>query len=144
MAIIPSVVIDTNILVTALRSNRGASYKLVSLIGTGLFEVNLSVPLFVEYEAILVRECPNFSAITPQDIYKLLNFVAGVSIKREIYYLWRPFLRDPNDDLVLEVAVNAGCQRIITYNLRDFRGCERFGIQPITAREFLQELGVLQ
>ena len=61
----------------------------------------------------------------------------------EIYFLWRPYLPDPQDDMVLELAVNAGCKYIVTYNKRDFRGAETFGIEVVTAKEFLEKIGVL-
>lgn len=61
----------------------------------------------------------------------------------EIYFLWRPYLPDPQDDMVLELAVNAGCKYIVTYNKRDFRGTETFGIEVVTAKEFLEKIGAL-
>ena len=60
---------------------------------------------------------------------------------REIYFLWRPVLRDPKDDMVLEVAVEASCEFVVTHNLRDFRGIERFGVGALTPSEFLREIG---
>jgi predicted nucleic acid-binding protein len=56
----------------------------------------------------------------------------------QIYFLWRPLLSDPNDELVLELAVSAECDYIVTYNISDFRGSGKFGIQAITPKEFLQ------
>ena len=63
--------------------------------------------------------------------------------QREVFYLWRPFLKDARDDMVLELAVGAECNFIVTYNKRDFRGVERFGIAVVTPKEFLQKVGEL-
>jgi predicted nucleic acid-binding protein len=112
------------------------------LIGTGKFEVNLSVPLFLEYEDVckrLVGEIP----LTEPDIDAILDYFCQVAVRRPIYYLWRPFLRDPKDDMVLELAVAGGCDCIVTYNLRDFQGADQFGIRVLTPKEFLHEIGEL-
>ncbi|MFN9732813.1 MAG: PIN domain-containing protein [Microcystis sp.] len=64
-------------------------------------------------------------------------------IPHEIFFLWRPFLRDPKDDMVLELAVKAGCQSIITYNTRDFAGVEQFGLCLLEPSGFLRLIGKL-
>ncbi|MEP6836253.1 MAG: PIN domain-containing protein [Gemmatimonas sp.] len=71
----------------------------------------------------------------------MVLFLCSVAHHRQIYFLWRPFLRDPNDDMVLEVAVEAQCTYIVTFNLRDFVGIEQFGLQAITPGQFLALLG---
>jgi len=63
--------------------------------------------------------------------------------RRKVYYLWRPFLADPKDDMILELAVSAGCDVIVTYNKNDFIGVHQFGIRVLTAQEFLREIGEL-
>ena len=60
---------------------------------------------------------------------------------QEIYFLWRPYLRDPDDDMVLELAFAAGCEYIITHNVRDFDGCDRLGVAALSPRDFLQRIG---
>jgi putative PIN family toxin of toxin-antitoxin system len=138
----PQVVLDTSVVVPALRSKRGAAYRLLRLVDSGKFEINLSVPLFLEYEEVckrLVGEIP----LTEQDIEAVLDYLCRVAHHRAVYYLWRPFLPDPKDDMVLELAVAAGCDCIVTYNVRDFRGTEQFGIRVLTPKEFLQEIGEL-
>src|SRR5699024_2054706 len=136
-----NVVIDINVLISALRSNRGASFKLISLIGTGKFDISLSVPLIVEYEAVSKRK--KFEYLIDTDIDDLLNYLCKVADKRDIFFLWRPFLKDPKDDMVLELAVEAGCEYIITYNLDDFKGIEQFGVEAITPKQFLITIGEL-
>ena len=134
------IVIDTNVLVSGLRSRQGMSYRLLSFLGGRLYRPVVTVPLVVEYEKSLCdprTEVP-FSAV---DIGKYLNFVCSVSDCRKVHFLWRPFLRDPQDDMVLEAAVSGQCEYIVTFNLRDFRNIEKFGIVPITPGDFLKEKG---
>jgi len=136
-----NVVIDTNVLISALRSNRGASYKLISLIGTDKFNFALSVPILLEYESVAKRK--QFKHVIQEDIDGLLNYLCKVADKRDIFFLWRPFLKDAKDDMVLELAVEAGCEYIITYNLDDFKGINQFGVEAITPKEFLTKIGEL-
>ena len=136
------IVIDTNVLVAALRSRRGASFKLVSVLPSDEFSIAISVPLVLEYEDALKRL--QSSAITKQDIGDFVDFLCKIGHHQEIFFLWRPFLPDPFDDHVLEVAVAAGCDAIVTYNKRDFKGIERFGLRVLDPREFLLEIGVLK
>ena len=133
------IVLDTNVLVAGLRSNRGASFKLLELIGRSeAFEINLSVPLVLEYEAVL-RRMVEFRYET--DVDRVLNYLCQVGNHRQIFFLWRPFLRDASDEMVLEVAVESGSQRIVTHNVRDFeRVPEQFGIEIVTPRAFLAEI----
>jgi putative PIN family toxin of toxin-antitoxin system len=136
------IVIDTNVLVAALRSSRGASHKLLLLINSGKFEINVSVPLVLEYEAVakrLIREIP----LTECDIDNILDYICAVANRKQIFYLWRPFLRDAKDDMVLELAVAASCDFIVTHNKKDFQGVDRFGLEVVTPKEFLQEIGEL-
>ena len=139
---VPQIVIDTNVLVTAQRSKRGASAKLVSLVGSGQFDIHVSVPLVLEYEAVLLRYRAELG-LTQEDVADIVDALCALAKHQKIYFLWRPYLRDRNDEMVLELAVAARCEYIITYNLRDFRGAEKFGIRVIDARRFLQEIGEL-
>jgi len=134
------VVIDTNIIVAALRSKRGASHKLLMKIGSGKFEMNLSVPLLLEYE-YAAKQLINETALTESDADDILDYLCSRSNKRKIYYLWRPFLRDAKDDLVLELAVAANCEYIVTFNVKDFQGAEQFGLRVRRPKEFLIEIG---
>lgn len=74
----------------------------------------------------------------------MLDYVCSVSNHRDIYYLWRPFLRDPKDDLVLELAVESEADYIVTYNLKDFAEVGRFDLEAITARDFLERHNLLR
>lgn len=138
----PQVVLDTNIIISGLRSRRGASARVLDLVGRGLFEINLSVPLLFEYESVLRRQLSTLE-IDEENISELLDFHCRVGNPRSIFYLWRPSLPDPRDELILELAVTAQCDYIVSYNKRDFAGVERFGIQVVDARELLQLIGEL-
>ena len=138
----PLVILDTNVLVSAVRSRRGASYRLLSLVGTSRFEISLSVPLVLEYEEALLRQVPT-SALTQRDVRDLVDYLCSVGHAQEIFFLWRPRLRDPKDDLVLELAVAAGCDAIVTFNQRDFAGAGSFGIQILRPGELLAKIGAL-
>jgi predicted nucleic acid-binding protein len=127
----PSIVIDTNVLVSALRSKRGASYQLLSLIDSGKFSFFLSVPLVLEYEVTAAR------------IERFIDYFCQQGQRREIFFLWRGFLSDPKDDMVLEIAVTGGCRYIVTFNISDFHGVNKFGISPIRPQEFLKKIGGL-
>lgn len=133
------VVLDSNVIVAALRSNRGASFKLLEELEKKEpgFRPCLSVPLVLEYESALRR----VEGLSQDDVDVVLDYLCKVGNLREIYFLWRPFLRDPTDEMVLELGVEAGADAIVTHNLRDFRGVEeKFGIRVITPGAFLLEL----
>ncbi len=139
----PRVVLDTNGLLAALRSRRGASYKLLSLLDNGLFLVCLSVPLVLEYESTAQKVHwtgkPNRRAI--EDI---LDYLCSVGEIVKPPYLWRPMAKDPKDEMLVELAVAGDCDRIITYNKRDLRSVQTIGIKLQTPKEFLVELGVIK
>lgn len=134
------VVLDTNVLLTALRSKKGASYKLLTLIDSGRFKINLSVPLVLEYEDILKRDIPG-TDLSNKEIDNILDYICKIANKREIFYLWRPFLKDPKDDFILELAVESKSDFIITFNLKNFAGIDKFGIKAITPKYFLKIIG---
>lgn len=137
----PRVVIDTNVLYSGLRSRNGASFQLLEAVGTGLFEIAVSVPLVLEYEEVLKKKARSLG-LTHAEVGDVLDYLCSVADKRQIYFLWRPYLKDTNDDMVLELAVEAQCDRIVTFNKKDFAGTEQFGIRAVTPGEFLKELRV--
>ncbi len=137
------IVIDTNAFISALRSKKGASYKLVMAIGSGLFDMNISVPLILEYEGAAKRLIGE-TKLTSGDIDDIIDYICSVARHWKIFYLWRPFLRDPKDDMVLELAVTSKSNFIVTYNKKDFQGSENFGIKVLTPKEFLKKIGGIQ
>jgi putative PIN family toxin of toxin-antitoxin system len=136
----PRVVLDTNVLVAASRSKRGASARLLSLVGTERFEICVSVPLLLEYESAAFRHLEpgsrEWTAWTD-----ILDYLCATARQQEIFFLWRPSLRDPKDEMVLEAAVAGGCSAIISYNKRAFLGAERFNLRISSPQEFLDTLG---
>jgi putative PIN family toxin of toxin-antitoxin system len=137
---VPQIVIDTNVVVAGLRSRNGRAFQLLKLVGTGQFDIHLSVPLVLEYEEVLLRELANLPLSTT-DIQNFIDFHCSIATHHQIFFLWRPYLSDPKDDMVLELAVKVGCDSVVTYNVRDFLGIEQFGIRAITPAEFLESLG---
>ena len=132
------VVFDTNVIVAALKSRNGASFQILRMLGPEApFQPSLSVPLVLEYETALRR----MLGAEDERIDPVLDYLCQVADLREIFFLWRPFLRDPGDEMVLEVAVGAQASRIVTHNVRDFERVEaRFGIRVVTPGEFLMEV----
>jgi len=133
----PDIVLDTNVIVAALRSKRGASNKVLSLVGTQLFEIHDSVALILEYEDVLQRQRIELG-LSQDDVADFIDSLCSIAHHHTIYFSWRPTLSDVNDELVLEVAVSARCEYIVTHNISDFKGIDQFGIQAITPGEFLQ------
>ena len=133
------VVIDTNVLVSALLSRRGASFRLVGMLGTARFEPVISPPLCLEYEDVFRRPglLPDYSQ---QDIGDFLDYFLSQCVECRIHFLWRPHLPDPKDDSVLELALAGGAPFIITHNTRHFRGAEALGIRAVTPDQFLRIL----
>jgi len=133
----PDIVLDTNVIIAALRSKRGASNKLLSLVGTQQFEIHDSVALILEYEDVMQRYRTELG-LSQDDVADFIDALCSMAQHHKIYFLWRPTLSDVGDELVLELAVTAGCEYIVTHNLSDFRGIDKFGIQAITPKEFLE------
>jgi len=134
------VVLDTNVVVSALRSQHGAAFRVLSLVGSGTFEHCMSVALAFEYEDAVTR--PGSGVRLPRPVVEdILDFLCASARKVMIHFLWRPTLPDPQDDMVLEVAVGGACEAIVTYNVRDFRGSARFGVQAVRPQKFLSMIG---
>jgi putative PIN family toxin of toxin-antitoxin system len=133
------IVIDTNVFISALRSNQGASYKLIKLIGTDKFEFCISVSLIFEYEDVAKRS--GAVKLKSKIIDDIIDFICAVGIETEIFYLWRPFLSDPKDDFVLEWAINSHADFIVTHNKKDFKNVEQLGVNVLSPKEFLKLTG---
>jgi putative PIN family toxin of toxin-antitoxin system len=136
------IVIDTNVFVSALKNNTGASFFLLNLIGKNEFETNISVPLLLEYEAVANRHLKQTN-LNASDLNDILDYICSASNRHKINYLWRPFLKDPKNDFVLELAVKSESQYIITYNKKDFKNISVFGVTALTPWEFLKTRGLL-
>jgi putative PIN family toxin of toxin-antitoxin system len=132
------VVFDTSVLVAAARSRTGASFALVSSIPSSSFQPCLSVGLYSEWQDVLTRSEHLPPGATPDDALRFLRYLASQSHLQEIHFLWRPFLPDADDDMVLELAFAARCSYLVTHNVQDFRGSEQLGVTVLTPRDFLE------
>jgi predicted nucleic acid-binding protein len=101
------------------------------------FQTVISVALFAEYRALLLRPENLLHRAAPQ-AESFLDFLISTSHLQEVFFRWRPALPGPDDDLVLELAAAGGCRYIVTHNLRDFRGTEKWGIAAVTPGDFLK------
>jgi putative PIN family toxin of toxin-antitoxin system len=137
-------VLDTAAMVAAIRSDTGASRWLLrsALEQRQGLTLVLSVPLFVEYEAVMTRtEHLKAARLTVPEVTVLLDAVAAVAEPVRLAYLWRPILPDADDDMVLEAAVNGRADAIVTFNRRDFGAVvEQFGIAVLTPGEAMRRL----
>ena len=137
------IIIDTNVLVAALRSRCGASFKLLSVLRGGKFAIHLSVALVCEYEDVLKRENIGINLST-EEIDKLLDILCLLGEKHQIWYLWRPLLEDAKDEFIAELAINARVDAIVTHNVRHFKNIRKFGIEVLTPNEFLHLIGEIK
>jgi putative PIN family toxin of toxin-antitoxin system len=138
------VVLDTAAVVAAIRSDAGASRRLLraALERRRHLTLLVSVPLLIEYEAVMTRqEHLSASGLSTVDVGVLLDAVAAVAEPVRLAYLWRPTLPDADDDMVLEAAVNGRADAIVTFNLRDFGLlAEQFGIAALAPGEAVRRL----
>ena len=136
------VVLDTDVIVTALRSATGGSNAVLREAAYGRITPLVTPALFLEYEAVLKRpEQRLVHGLGLHDIDRFLSALAAACEAVEVSFQWRPQLSDANDEMVLETAVNGQADALITHNVRDFvKGAERFGLRVLRPGEFLKEL----
>lgn len=134
------VVLDTNVLYAAILSNKGASYHLLSLLPDSRFKTVVTTTLLAEYEDVLFRPDTKIT-VSAAGRTDILDFLCLVFVRQKVHYLWRPWLRDPKDDMVVEAALAGSATFIVTHNLRDFAGVESLGIRAVSPPEFLAYLG---
>jgi putative PIN family toxin of toxin-antitoxin system len=132
-----TVIMDTNVLFAGLYSSTGASFQILRLIDEGRIKPIISTPLLFEYEDVLKRKQAEL-ALSGKQIDIILDNICALSAFQKIYFLWRPYLRDPKDDHVLEVAVASGTKIIVTHNIKDFKGVHEFGIQAMPPKKLLE------
>ena len=132
------VVLDTSVLVAAWRSRAGASFALLEHFRDGSFDIALSVPLVLEYEGALLQHLS--AGQRKADALAVIDYLCATGKQQSVFFLWRPLLRDPNDDMVAEVAVAGGASAIVTHNLRDFEPIARFGVRVLPPAQFLMQL----
>ncbi len=136
-------VLDTSILVSALRSRHGASRELLRLLASDTFTALVSVPLFLEYESVLKRpeHLQASGLLRPELVERFLDTFLLHSEPVAVSYLWRPQLRDPADEMVLEAAVNGQAEWIVTHNVRHFAvAAKKFNLGISAPRPIVQKL----
>ena len=135
-------VLDTNVLVAALRSPQGASYALITALPLTGWELALSVPIYLEYQDVLLRPGLVPPVFSGSDIMALCRFLASIARAQDIHFLWPSFLPDPKDDMLLELAVAASASHIVTHNTRHFHSAESFGVRALAPAAFLRLVGL--
>lgn len=134
-------VLDTDVVVAALRSDPGASRQLLRSALDGNIDLLVSVPLMIEYEALLSRrEHLTAMGLTSHEVGEILDALAVVAIPVRLSFLWRPKLKDPADEMVLETAVNGGADRLVTFNIRHLAAAVDFGIRVVRPNEAWKEV----
>jgi len=136
------VVLDTSVLGAGLRSQLGASNRVLLAVAEKRCTPLVTTALFIEYEAVLLRpEQRLATGMNPEDVEGFLAAFASAAEPVELNFLWRPQLRDPADELMLEAAVNGRAEALVTHNIGDFQSAtERFGVRTLTPGAFLKEL----
>ena len=137
------IVVDTNVLLSSLKSNAGASYKLFSILNARRWQVNVSTALLYEYEEIL-KNASNDLGLTLQEVDLAIAAICNIANFHPIFFLWRPMLKDADDEFLSDLALKAQADFIITYNQKDLQAVERFGIQVVTPKQFLQIVGEIE
>jgi putative PIN family toxin of toxin-antitoxin system len=137
------IVVDTNVLVSGLRSSLGASYKLLSILNDRRWQVNVSTALLFEYEEILKGASKDLG-LTLQEVDLAIAAICNIANFHPIFFLWRPMIKDADDEFLIDLALKAQADFIITYNQRDLQPVERFGIQVVTPKQFLQIVGEIE
>ena len=135
-------VLDTDVLVAALRSDRGASRQLLLAAVEGQYPLLLSVPLVIEYEAVLTRpEHLAASNLNAKEVGVILDGLVSVAEPVRLSFRWRPVLTDPSDDMVLETAVNGGAEVLVTFNRRHYvEAARQFRLEIVSPLEALERL----
>ncbi|MDB5710702.1 MAG: hypothetical protein JWL96_2772 [Sphingomonas bacterium] len=136
------VVLDTDVIVTALRSLDGGSNAVLREVAHERLTPLITPALFLEYEAVLKRPEQRLAhGLGLKDIDRFLAAFASTCTAVEVSFQWRPQLTDANDEMVLEAAINGQADALVTHNIRDFaRGAERFGLRVMQPGMLLKEL----
>lgn len=134
------VILDTNVILAAMRSQTGASHKLLLTLGHARWQSVVSPALMYEYEDV-ARRPGNVPGLTSQDITDILNQIYRQSHRQLIWFSWRPMSSDPGDDVILEAAIAGGCDFVVSFNERHLRAAREFGIEILTPADLLKLIG---
>ena len=138
------IVLDTSVVVAALRTRSGVGNAVLQLVAQRRVTILATPPLFLEYEEVLKRPEHRLAhGLTPEAIDEFLAELAALVEPVELHFQWRPQGRDPNDEMVLEAAINGRADVLVTYNLADFVGvAERFRISVMHPADLLKKLKI--
>jgi putative PIN family toxin of toxin-antitoxin system len=139
---LPRIVLDTNVLIAALRSRNGASNEVFRRWTNDTFTLHFSLPLFLQYREVTARHQAAL-IYDEAEVVDTLAAIAALAKFHKIHYLLRPVLPDPGDDMVLEAAFAARADAIVTYNIRHFTGARDYGIEVATPIQFLRMIGAI-
>ncbi len=137
------VILDTNVILAAMRSQTGASYRLLLTIGHPRWQSLVTPALMYEYEDV-ARRPGNVPGLSPQDITDILDLLYRESHRQLVWFSWRPASPDPGDDLVLDAAVAGGCDFVVSFNERHLRAAREFGIEILKPVELLKLIGEIK
>jgi putative PIN family toxin of toxin-antitoxin system len=131
------VTLDISVLVAAARSRDGASFHLLSILSSSKFEIALTVALYTDWQSVLTRPEHLPPGANAEAATRFLRYLASIAHLQDVHFLWRPLLRDPDDDMVLECAVASSSQYIVTHNVKVFKRAPELKVNAITPAEFL-------
>ena len=132
-------VLDTNVLVAALRSRQGASWRILDLVRQEEVRMHVTVPLVLEYEEVLLRH-RKAAGWSRRETLAFVGLLLRKAQRHKVYYLWRGHAEDPEDAHVLEAAIAAQAGHLVTFNVGDFTGASQLGIEVMTPGEFLRAI----
>lgn len=130
---------DTNVLVSAFRSRQGASFEIFRRLRLGEWTAVVSNHLLFEYEEILKRQAPELG-LSLKDVDELLNAICARAEECSLLHGWQPVLPDPDDEPLVQLAVESDARLIVTHNVRDLQPATRLGVEVLQPREFLAKL----
>ena len=136
------IVLDTSVVVAGLRTRLGAGNAVLRLVAERRIQLVATPPLFFEYEDVLKRPEHRLAhGLTPVEIDEFLAELAALIEPVEVHFQWRPQTRDPNDEMVLEAAINGKADAVVTYNVADFaEAAHRFEISVLRPAELLKKV----
>jgi len=137
------VILDTNVILAAMRSQTGASHRLLLTIGHPRWQSVITPALMYEYEDV-ARRPGAAPGLSPQDITNVLNLLYRESHRQFVWYSWRPLSSDPGDDAMLEAAIAGGCDYVVSFNERHLRAARDFGIGILKPAALLKLIGQLK
>jgi len=137
------VILDTNVILAAMRSRTGASYRLLMTIVHARWQSVMTPALMYEYEDV-ARRPGNAPGLSPQDITDILDLIYRESHRQLVWFSWRPASPDPGDDLVLDAAIAGGCDFVVSFNERHLRAARDFGIEVLTPAALLKLIGEIK